>query len=296
MDRLDIARALRSHAWRAVVRPEALRPYIEEALLPAEDPLSGWIDYVWALSWSGPVPAAVAGEIGSPSAHVLIEDGATNSRRHGYPLPAALFRGVFTGRVGEGATSAGWMVKAELVPGAILDLTGEPASTWTGKISELEYAVAGWDLAQVWRASDNAARALAFRAVLVSVFSKRIPSPDGSRARDVARIARTGRVRTVDDLASATGLSLRSLQRLCSDHIGVSPGWLLRRERLIQAHRLLGETNMKVGQAASRLGWYDQAHFTRDYLKVTGFTPARLRRQRQKDRHLIQAQYRYPSD
>ncbi|CPT98377.1 transcriptional regulator, AraC family [Mycobacteroides abscessus subsp. abscessus] len=39
-----------------------------------------------------------------------------------------------------------------------------------------------------------------------------------------------------------------------------------------------------VAEVASRLGWYDQAHLTRDYTKLTGTPPVRLRQERREGR------------
>ena len=110
-------------------------------------------------------------------------------------------------------------------------------------------------------------------------------SVDGERARAVERLVRVDRtLRTVEALAARVGCSPRHLQRLCRDHVGVSPRWLLRRARVLDAHELLSTTDLPLVQVAEQLGWYDQAHLTRDDTAVTGVPPARLRRQLAADR------------
>lgn len=53
---------------------------------------------------------------------------------------------------------------------------------------------------------------------------------------------------------------------------------------MIDDHQLLSETDLDVAEVASRLGWYDQAHLTRDYTKLTGTPPVLLRQERREGR------------
>ncbi len=83
----------------------------------------------------------------------------------------------------------------------------------------------------------------------------------------------------VDDLASRNGLSKRSLQRLFKQYVGVSPKWVINRYRLHDAVELLaaGET-IDGPRLALELGYFDQAHFIRDFKKLIGRSPADYRR------------------
>ena len=78
---------------------------------------------------------------------------------------------------------------------------------------------------------------------------------------------------TVTDLAARVGVTERSLQRLTERHLGLTPKWLIQRRRLHEAvHHLKHGTQTLAGIAAD-LGYTDQAHFTRDFGRVTGRTP-----------------------
>jgi AraC-like DNA-binding protein len=77
-------------------------------------------------------------------------------------------------------------------------------------------------------------------------------------------------------------MSTRSLQRLFAGYVGLSPKAVLARYRLQDAAATIdaGGVGDLAGLAAS-LGWFDQAHFSRDFRAVTGTTPsAYLRRAR----------------
>ncbi|MEZ2373030.1 helix-turn-helix domain-containing protein [Arthrobacter sp. RCC_34] len=82
----------------------------------------------------------------------------------------------------------------------------------------------------------------------------------------------------VDELARAAGLPVRSLDRLVKDHVGVTPKWLIDCRRLQEAATVLyADAAASLPDLAYRLGFSDQAHFSRSYRKVIGETPAQTR-------------------
>lgn len=268
--------------WRAVLRPEKLVQDVVRVAYPPAGPLSRWVEQVWSLAWSRPVPPTTSALITHPTLHLTVEAGPPGEVRHGHPMPAALVHGVAVQhRFAPRLPAHGWVVGLHLVPGAAADLLGRSADTLTDRVVRWEEVWPGWDLDGVWRADGPAARAEALEAEAVRVVGDRRPGPDGQRARSVERLARTDRtLRSVEDLAARVALSTRQLQRLCRTHLGVTPRWLLRRARVLDAHELLSTTGASVAEVAAELGWFDQAHLTRDYTAVTGIPPARLRQER----------------
>ncbi|MGY2002895.1 helix-turn-helix domain-containing protein [Blastococcus sp. SYSU DS1024] len=71
-------------------------------------------------------------------------------------------------------------------------------------------------------------------------------------------------------------LSERALQRLVRRRLGLSPKWLIQRRRLQEAAERLRGTPANLGEVAAALGYADQAHFTRDFARVTAMTPGRF--------------------
>jgi len=105
----------------------------------------------------------------------------------------------------------------------------------------------------------------------------RIPKPDEKvdQARElVACILNERAILTVEDLAAQTGINVRSLQRLFSQYVGVSPKWVIRRYRL---HELLEQMHsgqrLDWAQLAVDLGYFDQAHLINDFKSIVGYTP-----------------------
>jgi transcriptional regulator GlxA family with amidase domain len=94
----------------------------------------------------------------------------------------------------------------------------------------------------------------------------------------VKRITEDPGLQRVAQLAGASGLSERKLQRLFSDYVGVSPKWVMRRARLheaalrVEAH---GPASVDWAALAADLGYADQAHLTRDFTATLGAPPTR---------------------
>ncbi len=71
-------------------------------------------------------------------------------------------------------------------------------------------------------------------ALLCSVQPERDPAAERA-AELVARVTADPGLRRVDELAAASGLTVRGLQRLFADYVGVSPKRVMRRARLHEA-------------------------------------------------------------
>jgi transcriptional regulator GlxA family with amidase domain len=80
------------------------------------------------------------------------------------------------------------------------------------------------------------------------------------------------RVRDVTDRA---GVGTRRLQRLFAAYVGVGPKWVIRRARPHEAvERLDNGHRLDLGFLARELGYFDQAHFARDFRQAVGRPPA----------------------
>lgn len=98
--------------------------------------------------------------------------------------------------------------------------------------------------------------------------------------RLVRQILDDPEIKSVDDLVDRSGIGKRSLQRIFSEYVGVSPKWVIRRYRL---HELVETLNSGAepdwAQLALELGYFDQAHMINDCKLVIGRSPVQYRRQ-----------------
>ena len=78
----------------------------------------------------------------------------------------------------------------------------------------------------------------------------------------------------MEQLAAASGFTLRMLQRHFRTYVGASPKWVLQRYRLHEANeRLKANPGLALADLAAELGYVDQPHFVRDFNAVLGVTP-----------------------
>ncbi|TMV48934.1 AraC family transcriptional regulator [Paenibacillus mesophilus] len=78
----------------------------------------------------------------------------------------------------------------------------------------------------------------------------------------------------VDDLVRRFGINKRTLQRLFSRYVGISPKWVIQRYRLHDAAEQLERGEITDWPKLSLdLGYYDQAHFIKDFKAIVGRSP-----------------------
>jgi AraC-like DNA-binding protein len=116
-----------------------------------------------------------------------------------------------------------------------------------------------------------------FGSALDAVLRPRNP-PDAAQ-RGLWRLA--GRAGSLDVLISETGLSSRQFRRACLERAGVSPKYLqriLRFRRTADWIRKLarGAAQPSWAQFAVACGYYDQAHFIREFEEFSSVTPVRF--------------------
>jgi AraC-like DNA-binding protein len=151
-----------------------------------------------------------------------------------------------------------------------------PSASLTDRAIPLEQVLGSqanaWALAidEARDVDDEIAITEAFLAPLVPPSSPRL-----LRLRDlVERMASDRSILRVEDVAAASGLDTRALQRCFRTHVGVSPKWVIQRYRLHEAAMQLARPDPPTLAAlAASLGYADQAHFGRDFQRAVGETP-----------------------
>jgi AraC-like DNA-binding protein len=172
----------------------------------------------------------------------------------------------------------GWAVAAMTTPGGLGAFVVEPASAFTDRVVPLGPALRVDDDALV-RAVEATPDEAARVGVLAGVLERAVDPARAVDAREVAGVARLAEsdrsIRRLADLCVSAGVGERALQRLFSRCAGVSPTWMLRRYRLLDAAEAVRDgTPVVWADVAAELGYADQAHLVRDFRAATGRTPA----------------------
>ena len=236
---------------RGVLYPSGKYEHLRWAPAPG---LERWVEKHWSVAWDlAPGERHVQHVLTHPCAHLVDERGE------------ARVYGVGTGRYDRELTGAGRAVGTKFRPGALFSFTNIPMHELTGRAVSAREA---------FGADVDAADTDAVDAFLL----ERLPDPDEGfeLVAEATRLTlEDPGVTRVEDLAERLAVDRRTLQRLFRERVGVTPKWMLKRYRLHEAAERISDGDVAHWAAlALDLGYFDQAHFIRDFKAVVGRTPA----------------------
>jgi AraC-like DNA-binding protein len=224
------------------------------------------IEHYWFVSWDlRDLPAQTQETLPHPNVQYVIEHGRTAI----YGVHTGRFTRVLEGHgrvFGIKFKAGGFFPFYRQPVSRLLDSSLDPATIFGDDASAFEATILMCDDMETMTAE-------AERLLLVHA-----PSNDPNVARVsewVASIVDDRNLTSVDELAIRAGLSKRSLQRLFEQYVGVPPKWVIARYRLHEAiAQLQAGTAIDWADLAVKLGYFDQAHFIRDFRKLVGQSPA----------------------
>jgi AraC-like DNA-binding protein len=229
-------------------------------------PLDAFVEHFWMVRWDlCGLPPQQRETLPHPSAHLLIERGGSR------------LAGVTTGRFTRTLEGSGCVFGVKFKPAGFQPFLNASMATLTDRSCALS-AVFGHTadtLEEAILAHDCVEDMI---DVAAKFLSARLPSPDANMARVnaiVYAIQNDRSITRVEDLVPLHGVTLRNLQRLFNKYVGVSPKWVIQRYRLHEALEQLAENRIvDWPELALALGYYDQAHFIRDFKRMVGKSPA----------------------
>jgi len=242
--------------------------------------LRPFVQHLWEVRWDrGDGPPGSSQTIPFPSVNLTVEAGAPGEVRHGHRLPAVLLHGVVTRTFRIVLDGAGWACGVKFHPGGWSAWSGLDASRSTDRVVPAGPLLDPLQLGGLGTAVLAAFGAQERHAALRRVLERHAPEPDADhlRLRDlVDRMRDDPALVRVEQLPELVGWSPRTLQRNFRTRVGVSAKWVLARFRLQEAAVALErDPAVNLAELSVRLGWHDQAHFTNDFRRMLGTTPAR---------------------
>lgn len=252
---------------RGILRPQESLRALRRTRSAVPGPLAAHLDLFWHVEWD--LPRGVVHHqrlLTLPAVHVVIEAQIATVMG---PLRQTWVRDL---------SGHSWVLGVMFRPGAFRDVLGAPVSTLTDRGVPITavFGPAGEGFAAAVRRAvtdeERFAQAAAF-------FTDRLAPPSAEQAGATAaveRIINDQAIVRVADLADACHWSIRQLQRLFADHVGVTPKWAIRRYRLVNAaERVARHREVQWDLLADELGYSDQSHLVRDFTSVIGMSPAR---------------------
>jgi AraC-like DNA-binding protein len=227
--------------------------------------LAELVEHYWTVSWDlrGHEPHTQH-TLPHPSVHLVAERDRSG------------VMGVSTGRFTRQLEGQGRAFGIRFRPAGFHPFLGAPVAALTDRrvaVAEVFGPAGDRLVAELLAAAGQARLVTAAEAFLLA----RPPGPDANVARVnrvVDQIMADRDIARVADVTDRTGIGTRRLQRLFATYVGVPPKWVIRRARLHEAvERLDRGDDLDLAFLARELGYFDQAHFARDFRAAVGRPP-----------------------
>ncbi|NUR07190.1 MAG: AraC family transcriptional regulator [Nocardioidaceae bacterium] len=252
----------------AILRPRDAEPVIDvDRRLPAAD-LAPYVHYHWYVGWHAVRPHRQQ-VVPQPRVHVAVEEHSG--------VPRLLVHGISREPFFRTLTGVGHALGTAFHPGGFRPLLGGSVGALSGRVLPAADVLGVDDrsaAARILATEDVGETVAAMEEYLRRVGAR--PDPLVGQVRDLVRQAEGDRSLTrAEQLADRAGTSLRSLQRLFTDYVGIGPKWVIARYRVLDA-TAAAHSGEPVDWAAlaAELGYTDQAHLTRAFTAVVGTPPA----------------------
>jgi AraC-like DNA-binding protein len=255
---------------RGILNPDAGAGKFQLKRLPPASDLGYFVEHYWLIAWDLRDQAPYVQEtLPYPSVHLVFEAGRTR------------IYGVVTGKFARRLDGQGQVLGVKFRPGAFYPFLKAPVSQITDAEIGLEEAF-GIDSCALERAI-FAQPSQERQIELVEQFlHSRQPERDVAIEeinRIIDGIIADRTITKVDDVVCRFSFGKRTLQRLFSQYVGVSPKWVIKRYRLQEAADQLADgAAIDWSRMALDLGYFDQAHFIKDFKTIVGRTPGEYAR------------------
>jgi AraC-like DNA-binding protein len=253
----------------AILRPTEAARAIEVDRVPAGDALADTVDYHWYVGWRTAQPHRQQ-VVPQPRVHLAAE--------HGRLLVHGISREPFF-RTLEGT---GHTIGVAFHPGGFRPFLRRSVGTISGTVVPAGDLL-GLDDRPVAAHVLGDVEVPAMVAALEEYLHAADPRPDPVVADVRALVTQAEEDRGLtraEQLAERASTSLRSLQRLFTDYVGIGPKWVVARFRILDAAAAAhGGADVDWAALATELGFTDQAHLTRAFTAVVGTPPATYARQ-----------------
>ena len=252
----------------AIVRPKAGEQAFEVERIAPTPPMDEFVDYYWLVTWEVDEPYRQQ-VVPQPLVHIAAEQGRL------------LVHGVTRQQFFRTLTGAGHALGAAFHAGGFRPLLKRSVGTISGAVRTGQDVLGHDDrpvAERILATTDNRAMVEALEAYMLQ--TDPAPDPVSREVTDlVAEAERNFDIVRAEQLADHAGMSLRSLQRLFTEYIGIGPKWVIQRFRILDAAAAAHSGRpANWSDLAQELGFSDQAHLTRVFADVVGTPPATYER------------------
>lgn len=249
---------------KGILHPQEQARHRTLSRLAAGSEVGEFVEWYWTVEWDLQEPY-LAEVLPYPSVNVTFEQPG-----------GAFVNGVCTRKFQRELVGRGRVFGVKFWAGGFGAVTGLDVASFRDRVLPLRDLFADADrLADLVFAEDSDVRR---RAVVEAFLSDHLVAadPQYELVREIVEaMAEDRSVTRVDQVTERFGIPIRRLQRLFRRYVGVGPKWVLRRYRLHDGAELLARGEVaELADLAIALGYFDQAHFSREFKDQIGLTPA----------------------
>lgn len=257
-------------APRGVLHTQLGEAVFGHARLAPASVLDAFVEHYWCVRWDlRGQPPRLQETLPHPNVYLVIERGA------------ARVWGVHDGRFSRMLEGRETVFGVKFAAGGFRPFLGSAVGALANRsLPAREVFGAGIDsiVPAIPACVDIAAMAALVEPFLLAKLPPADPKLTRVRAL-MTRVADDRELLRAEQLAEHAGMNLRALQRLFRDYVGISPKWVVQRYRLHEAVAQLQSGHEPAwAELALALGYYDQAHFARDFRRLVGYAPSEYAR------------------
>jgi AraC-like DNA-binding protein len=253
----------------AILRPSEARRAITLHRVPPSADLEAFVDYYWYVGWQVDEQHRQQ-VVPQPRVHMAAEQGRL------------LVHGISHQPFFRTLSGTGHTLGAAFHPGGFRPFLRRRVGTLCDRVVPAGELFGTDDRPAAHRivgTSDVRVMVNALESYLLALDPE--PDPVLGQVRALVRLTEENRAITrAEQLAAEASMSLRTLQRLFGDYVGIGPKWVIARCRILDA-AAAAHTGEPVDWAglAVHLGFSDQAHLTRAFTAVVGTPPGAYERE-----------------
>ena len=251
---------------RGILQPERSAEKFQLTRHAPAPALADFIERYWIIYWDlrGTAPYTTE-TLPQPYANLVFE-----------PHQARVY-GVASQKYTKQLTGQGKVFGIKFKPGALLPLYNRPLATLTDRSlpAATFFGATAEQTGQHILAADEPAAMCELANALMLAHQPALDDQTRRAAAMVDRIMHDRTIGNVSQVAQAFAVSRRTLQRIFHTYIGVSPKWVITRYRLHEAAEQLAATpKTRLATVAQELGYFDQAHFVKEFKAAIGLSPS----------------------
>lgn len=226
-------------------------------------PLAGFVDHYWIVEWSLPEGYTHVQEV-LPTLSVQLV----------FQHDQASIYGVMKKRFVQRLSGTARVVGVKFKPGGFYPFLKKPVHTIAQREANA-YAVMGINTPPIHIpvSGEHGPLMEAIESLLLNLLPEKDKKVELVQQITAAVLADRTIISTTQ-LAAKFHLTVRTLERLFSKYAGTNPKWMIKVYRFHEIVERIADSNERNwAQLAADLGYFDQAHFIKDFRMIIGKTP-----------------------